>query len=382
MIHIVADHNIPFLRGALDNRAKVTYLPAPGIIRNQLKDADALIIRTRTRCNKELLEGTPVNYIATATIGHDHIDTAYCNEKGIQWNNAPGCNAGSVMQYMASALAHITISESKKIKDICVGIIGVGHVGKKVEHLCRTLNMQVLLNDPPRAREEGSSGFTGLDELLARADIVSMHMPLITEGPDKSLRMADDAFFRKMKPGAWFVNTARGEVMHTTALKEVLRAGKLSGAVIDVWENEPGIDHELLQLATIATPHIAGYSLDGKANGTAVSVQAVSRFFKLGLDNWYPHHIPKPAQPVITPKSDNQSTEVLVYDALMHTYNILEDSRKLKASPNDFENFRNHYPPRREFTAYSINDRTLGFAATVVLKELGFREIPSVQADI
>jgi len=374
MIHIVADKNIPFLRGALDRCARVSYLPAPEIIRNQLWDADALIIRTRTRCNAELLDGTPVKYIATTTIGHDHIHAAYCASKGIRWSNAPGCNAGSVMQYMASALAHITISESKRFENFCVGIIGVGHVGKKVEHLCRTLKMKVLLNDPPRAREEGSSEFTGLDELLARADIVSMHMPLLTDGPDKSFHLADDALFRKMKPGAWFINTARGEVMQTAALKEALRAGKLHGAVIDVWENEPDIDHKLLQLATIATPHIAGYSLDGKANGTTAAVQAVSRFFKLGLDNWHPTDIPGPEQAVFVPSTDKNNWEKLIHNAFIHTYNILEDSIKLKASPENFESFRNNYPPRREFQAYSINDRALGFAATLVLRSLGFKE--------
>jgi erythronate-4-phosphate dehydrogenase len=373
MIHIVADSNIPFLRGALDDRARVTYLPAPEISRNQLKDADALIIRTRTGCDATLLDGTPVKYIATATIGHDHIDAAYCARKGIHWSNAPGCNAGSVMQYLASALAHVAISERKRFEDICIGIIGVGHVGKKVEQLCRTLRMKVLLNDPPRARKEGPTGFTSLDELLAKADIVSMHMPLLRSGPDISHHLANEDFFNRIKPGAWFANTARGEVMHTEALKNALRAGKLGGAVIDVWENEPEIDHELLKLASITTPHIAGYSLDGKANGTAAAVQAVSRFFKLGLDNWYPHQIPKPAQPVITSKNDTQSTEALVHDAFMHTYNILADSNKLKSDPKKFEYFRDNYPPRREFQAYSINGQTLGLSATVLLEKLRFR---------
>ncbi len=373
MIKVIADSHIPFLRGALEGFAKVSYLPAAEIRRKQLMDADALIIRTRTKCDAGLLDGTAVKYIATATIGHDHIDAAYCKEKGIRWSNAPGCNAGSVMQYIASALAHIAISESKRFEDMCVGIIGVGHVGKKVEHLCRALNMRVLLNDPPRTREEGQAGFTGLDELLARADIVSMHMPLLTNGPDKSLHLANEDFFRKMKPGAWFINTARGEVMHTPALKNALRAGKLGGAVIDVWENEPGIDHELLLLANIATPHIAGYSLDGKANGTAASVQAISRFFKLGIDNWHPPNVPGPEQPVFIPSTDKQHWERLIHNAFIHTYNILEDSSKLKASPDDFEWFRNNYPPRREFRAYSISDRELGFAATMVLKSLGFK---------
>lgn len=373
MIKVIADSHIPFLRGALEGFAKVSYLPAAEIRRKQLMDADALIIRTRTRCDAGLLDGTSVKYIATATIGHDHIDAAYCKEKGIQWSNAPGCNAGSVHQYMASALAHIAISEGKRFENICIGIIGVGHVGKKVEHLCRKLNMQVMLNDPPRARKEGTASFTELDDLLARADIVSMHMPLLTKGQDKSFHLADEAFFVKMKPGAWFINTARGEVMHTPALKNALRSGKSGGAVIDVWENEPDIDNGLLQLANIATPHIAGYSLDGKANGTAASVQAISRFFKLGIDNWHPPNVPGPEQPVFIPSKDNQNWDTLIHNAFMHTYNILEDSEKLKANPNDFEWFRNNYPPRREFRAYSINNETLGFAATVVLKSLGFR---------
>ena len=355
MIHIIADSNIPFLQGALEDVARVSYFPAAKITRKQLINADALIIRTRTNCNEQLLAGTQVKFIATATIGHDHIDADYCKMAGIRWSNAPGCNAGSVMQYVASALAHIVKHDQKRFTDYSIGVIGAGHVGSKVAHLAAALGMRVLINDPPRSRAEGTKGFTELDELLHRADIVSMHMPLQYAGPDISYHMADDSFFSRMKSSAWFINTARGEVMHTKALKNALRTGKLGGAVIDVWENEPDIDKELLRAVSIGTPHIAGYSLDGKANGTAASVQAVSRFFKLSLDNWYPPQIPKPAQPVITPKSANQSTEVLVCDAFMHAYNIVSDSDKLKANPKGFERFRDEYPPRREFHAYRLN---------------------------
>lgn len=371
MIKIVADNKIPFLRGALDGVAKVSYLPGKEITRDSVIGADALIIRTRTCCNGSLLEGTGVKFIATATIGYDHIDTDYCRSGGIEWTNAPGCNSGSVMQYIASALASITSPAGKNFSEMTLGIIGVGNVGSKVENLAHILGMKVLLNDPPRERRDGGDSFTSLDRLLEESDIVTMHVPLNVSGPDKSHHLADGNFFRRMKSGAWFINTSRGEVVNSGALLDTMNKGGLSGIVLDVWENEPDINTGLLSLAEIATPHIAGYSLDGKANGTAQSVRAISRYFSLGMDNWYPESIPSPSDDLVN-ASAGESFDQLVRRLFLHTYDIYADSLMLKTSPHDFEKLRDNYPPRREFSAYKIYGNFERHSDAEMLRRLGF----------
>jgi erythronate-4-phosphate dehydrogenase len=316
--------------------------------------------------------GTPVKYIATATIGFDHIDTGYCRANGIAWSNAPGCNSGSVMQYIASALACISDKDGRRFGDLTLGIVGVGYVGKKVEKLARILGMKVLLNDPPRERAEGKGSFVSLEALLQGSDIVTMHVPLNREGADRSTHMADRDFFSRMKKGCWFINTSRGQVMNTEALLEALRSGHLAGTVIDVWENEPVIDRELLDRAFIATPHIAGYSLDGKANGTAQSVRSVSEFFKLGIGNWYPE-IPAPADAMVFVKRSLNVPDQLIKRLFIQTYDIKADSVRLKARPERFEQLRDDYPPRREFHAYRLNFEDPADPFREKLRELGFR---------
>lgn len=372
MIKIIADNKIPFLKGVLEPVARVHYVPGREISNQHLADADALIVRTRTKCNETLLKGTPVKYIATATIGYDHIDTTYCDRAGIRWSNAPGCNAGSVKQYVASALSLIARHEKRQFRNMCIGIIGVGHVGKKIESLARALNMPVFLNDPPRERAEGKQGFASVDELLSAADVVSLHVPLQTGGPDKTHHMANETFFSRIKKGAWLINTARGEVMQTQALIRSIRQGTLKGAAIDVWEEEPFISNDLLHLAHIATPHIAGYSSDGKANGTARSVRALSRFFNLGLDNWYPDNIPGPSSPVIVPGRDHENPDMVLQQIMLHTYDIMQDSNRLKSSPAQFEQFRDDYPVRREAQAYTVKTKHLSPSTINTIQKLGF----------
>ncbi len=372
MIRIVADNKIPFLRCVLEKYATVVYFPGREIGYQQVRDADALIVRTRTKCNEQLLGETPVKYIATATIGFDHIDIDYCRARGIVWNNAPGCNSGSVMQYIASAMAYIFDHSGRGPGEFTLGIVGVGHVGKKVEKLARLLGMKVMLNDPPRERAEGSGNFVSLERLLKESDIVTLHVPLNREGTDRSFHLADGAFFGRMKKGAWFINSSRGEVMETAALIGALRAGHIAGTVIDVWENEPDIDRELLALADIATPHIAGYSLDGKANGTACSVRAVSDFFGLGIGEWYPG-LPAPSCSLVNVESNYGTPDLLVKRLFMHTYDIMADNARLKAGPRRFEQLRDDYPPRREFGAYRLKFENPADPAARNLREIGFR---------
>jgi len=373
MIKIVADDKIPFLRGALEPHAKVVYIPGKQINREILKDADALLIRTRTKCTENLLEGTGVRFIGTATIGFDHIDTHYCNKHNIRWTNAAGCNSLSVQQYIAAALLKISSEYDFDLKYKTLGIIGVGNVGSKVEKFARTMGMKVLLNDPPRARIEGKKNFRSLRTVLFESDIVTVHVPLNVVGEDCTYHLFDEKSLKKIKKGAWFINSSRGEVTDTYALKKILYSGKLSGAILDVWENEPDIDLELMAQTYIATPHIAGYSTDGKANGTAIVVNSLCKYFNLPSENWYAKNVPPPEFPYISIDCNSKSEEEIIREAVNHTYNINEDNEKLRLSPSDFEKLRGDYPLRREFSSYSI--KLIGGTEKVrqILEIMGFR---------
>ena len=374
-IKIIADNKIPYLKGALESVADIVYLPGSKITKQDLADADALITRTRTKCNKELLEGTGIKFIATATIGYDHIDTAYCDAAGISWTNAPGCNSGSVQQYVASALVLLSRKNNFELKSKTIGIVGVGNVGSKVQKIAEAFGMKVLLCDPPRERKEGSANFVSFETICKEADIITFHTPLNKTGTDKTFHLADDAFFQKVKKGVIIINSSRGEVVETNALKQALRSGIVNSSVIDVWENEPDIDKELLALVTIATPHIAGYSRDGKAGGTTMSVQAVSRFFGLGIDNWQPADIEKPSNPSICIDTIGKTIEQVIQDAIRATYKIAEDDKRLKADVATFEKQREDYPVRREFHAYNVEFTAGNAKALELIKTIGFKQV-------
>jgi len=369
---IVADDKIPYLKGVLEPFAQVSYLPGGRIGRSDVQDADALITRTRTRCNADLLEGTRVRFIASATIGFDHIDTEYCRQHQITWTNAAGCNAGSVNQWVAAALATLARRFRFTLGGKTLGIVGVGHVGSRVESLAQAMGMRFLRNDPPRMRTEGAAGFVSLEQVLAEADIITLHVPLSLDGPDRTLRLVDRERIARMKPGAILLNSSRGEVVDSAALKEALRSGTLRAA-LDVWENEPDIEVALLDRVTLATPHIAGYSADGKANGTAMSVQAVSRFFGLGLDEWYPGRLPAPQCPILEMDCRSKTHEEVLLDAIQATYDIGADDDRLRKSVETFETQRGNYSVRREFFAYRIQAANASDATTHALKSLGFQ---------
>ena len=278
---IVIDNKIPFIRGVFEPFAEVVYLPGAKTTPEDVRDADALITRTRTICNKSLLEGSKVRMIATATIGFDHIDTAWVESAGIAWTNAPGCNSWSVEQYIASVLVCLAEKHSLRLEDLTLGVVGVGNVGGKVAKIASLLGMKVLLNDPPRARKEGPDAFVSLDEVMERADIITLHVPLEKQGPDATMHLFDRERISRLKRDQFLINSSRGPVVDNAALLDALKAGAIRGAVLDVWEDEPAPDPELVAALDISTPHIAGYSADGKANGTTMSVQAVAK--ALGL---------------------------------------------------------------------------------------------------
>ena len=321
---VIIDHKIPYIKEAIENITDdVVYLPGNAFTRETVKDADALIVRTRTKCNRELLEGSKVKFIATATIGYDHIDTEYCREAGITWTNCPGCNAGSVEQYVHSVLLLLKEKKGLDLKNATIGVVGVGHVGSRVARMAEGLGMKVLLNDPPRA-EQGEQGFVDLATMARECDVITFHTPLNREGAYRTYHLVDEEFLFSLERAPFVINSSRGEVVDTASLLVALAAGKIKAAVIDTWEYEPRIRKELMEVAFLATPHIAGYSADGKANATRMSLEALCRFFGIEADFT-----------ILPPEGPSD-------------YDPTRDSDWLKASPEKFEWFRGNYPIRRE----------------------------------
>jgi erythronate-4-phosphate dehydrogenase len=369
---IIIDDKIPYIHGAFEQVAEVIYLPGSKTTPEIVKDADAIITRTRTICNQQLLEGSTVKFIATATIGFDHIDTEYCESAGIEWTNAPGCNAESVNQYISSALFSWSMKNRTALAVKTIGIVGVGQVGSRVAKTCETIGMRVLLNDPPRARKEGSELFTDIQTIQQEADIITFHVPLNMTGEDATYHMVNSEFLQKLKKIPLLINSCRGEVFETEAVKLARKSGLISGLIIDCWENEPDLDLELLGMVDYGTPHIAGYSKDGKANGTKMSVQAVSRFFNLGLDNWQPSGVESPEDPVFEIDGNQRREYSILAEAILSTYQIENDFEALKENTADFEKLRGDYPVRREFDSFTIKAKNVEAKTLEKLKKLGF----------
>ncbi len=372
-IQIIADDKIPFLRGILEPYAEVKYFPGAKINQHILKNADTLITRTRTKVTKDLLENTKVKFVATATIGFDHIDTDWLAENNIRWTNAPGCNSSSVMQYIAATLVFLARKKKFSFNEKTLGIIGVGNVGSKVAKMAGMLGFKVLLNDPPRERKEGKGPFVSLQKIKEEADIITFHVPLNKEGIDKTLGLGNSDFFHSLKNIPIIINSSRGPVIDEKALKSAIRNREITGAVLDVWNNEPYIDRELVSMLDIVTPHIAGYSIDGKANGTAMSVNAMAGFFNFPLKNWFPEQLPIPENPVIQIDNSNLSDQEVMEKVIHHTYPVENDDANLRTNLQDFEKLRGNYPVRREFPAYQVKLRLKNDKISKQLIKLGFK---------
>ena len=365
---IVTDNTVPYLKGIAESIAEVKYLNSKEFTPTAIQDADALIVRSIDKCTRELLEGSRVRLITTATIGFDHIDTKYCDKAGITWKNAPGCNAISVAQYVLASLITIALRRKETLQGKTIGIVGVGHVGKELEKLCTAYGLHVLRNDPPRAEAEGNEGFVSLDTIAEESDIITFHTPLTKEGRFMTRHLANDDFFNKTRKKPWFVNASRGAVHDTPALLNALRSGKISEAVIDCWENEPAIDHELLSLAALATPHIAGFSADGKANGTRTCLKNIERFFDLKIEKLNEVVPPVPADPVIDLAG---VTEYRIEHAILRSFDPFIIDKALRERPDKFEWFRANYNHPREFAAYSVINTTK--EERMLLDKLGFQ---------
>lgn len=365
-MRIWVDENIPMGREAFAAHGEVTLFAGRGLKRSDLAAADALLVRSVTRVDAALLEGTPVRFVGTATIGTDHIDQPYLAAKGIGFASAPGCNANSVGEYVASALTWLETEKGFPLEGKTLGIIGYGHVGKRVEAKAAGLGLKVLRNDPPLEESGASPGtlFSPLDRLLAECDILSLHVPLVKEGRHPTLGLADAGFFARLAKPVVLLNTCRGEVIDEPALRKAHAAGGIRHAVLDVFAGEPRPDPATCAIADLITPHIAGYSLPGKLNGTTQIAAAFRAFFGF-RDTWspdYPH--PKdadiPYAPAI-PGAGNPADEVAFRRrCIARVYDIAEDDARLRAALREsdpgkgFDRLRREYPIRHEFASFRI----------------------------
>lgn len=355
-IKILIDTDIPYIKGILEPFAEVRYKNGRQINAKDVIDIDILVVRTRTNCNKALLDNSSVTYILTATIGTDHIDLDYCQKAGIEVFNAKGCNAGSVVQYVLNALAGYCQVHNKKITELTLGIVGVGDIGGRLKAIAQQLGMKTICSDPPRERKEKlGDEFQSIEYLQRNADIITLHVPLIKSGPDKTFHYFDEAFFNSLPKPIGIINSSRGEVINNLALRSAILQKKINYSVLDVWENEPYVNTDLLNIVDIGTPHIAGYSADGKANATSMCVQSIAAKCHFPLLSWYPDHLPKlQTDTIYLPKGLDWNAASLLSYLLPKTYAIAEDHRLLVKAPDKFEELRSRYKPRREPGFYRV----------------------------
>lgn len=368
-INIIAEASIPYLRGNIEKMGHVTYLPSGEFTNDAVRDADWLIIRSITKITPGLLEGSRVRLITTATIGFDHIDTEYCSNHGITWFNAPGCNAGGVGQYFASWVSLLALRGEIKPEEMTIGIVGAGNTGKEVMRFASALGMRVLLNDPPRAEKEGTSGFVPIETIAGEADLIEFHVPLTKTGAHPTYHLLDEALVEKLAHKPIVANLCRGPVTKTGALLEGLRTDKISRLIIDCWEGEPDISRPLLEAAEIGTPHIAGFSAEGKRRGAYVCVEHGAEFFGLPMPSI--EEPPAPSAPLIDLTAARGRTQV--YHALLHTFDPRRPDRLLRDHTGDFERLRKDYDYPREAPAFTVTGAEPDFAP--VLREIGFKVI-------
>ena len=336
---IVVDDKIPYIRETICQLAdEVVFLSGAAITAADVKDADVLVVRTRTRCNRQLLEHSKVKLVVTATIGYDHLDTQWLDVAGIHWTNCPGCNSGSVAQYVECSLLLLEQQKGLVLRQSTIGIVGCGHVGSKVKAVAERLGMRVLVCDPPlqkaNSQQPTANSYVSLDEIERRCDIITFHVPLTRKGQYATWHLADDDFFHRLSRVPYIINTSRGEVVDNKALLSAMEERRVRDAIIDVWEDEPHPDSVLLEKVFIGTPHIAGYSADGKVNADNMVIDAICQHFSLP----HPGLIAPPKLPADFTYSGSP----------LDLYNPMEDSKKLKAASSRFEQLRNNYPLRRE----------------------------------
>ena len=372
-MRIVADPNIPLVQEAFGPLGEVRLVPGREIMAGTVRDADALLVRSVTPVNAALLDGSPVKFVATATIGTDHVDQVYLSAKGIGFASAQGSNANSVAEYVVAAMLYMAQQRKFRLRDKTLGVIGVGNVGSRVVRNARALGMRVLQNDPPRARAEGLNSFVTIDQVLSGADIISLHVPLTKAGAYSTYHLfMKDTLAALEDRSQILINTSRGAVVDNKALLKAIDGGKLGGVVLDVWENEPNISPELLDIVDLGTPHIAGYSFDGKVNGTRMIYEALCGFFKL-QPTWTPNLPPPPVPQYGIFFETSVDDEDALRLAIKNVYDITADDAALRKNIRAFDKLRTEYPIRREFFNTKL---VLGSATETLLPKcaaLGFK---------
>lgn len=373
---IVADENIPGIRECLAGVGDVRLLAGRAMKRDDLMGADALLVRSVTNVNAELLQGTGVRFVATATIGTDHLDIPWLDAAGIAWRSAAGCNARSVVEYVVAALLEVAVDRGTALAGRTLGIVGRGNIGSRLAATAPVLGLRVLVNDPPLQRAGVRDDWQTLETVLAESDFLTFHVPLVRAGEDCTIRLLDEQRLARMKRTAVVVNSSRGKVVDNAALLAALSRGTVAGAVMDVWENEPGISAGLLARSGIGTPHIAGYSAEGKYNGTLIVARALFEHF--GLPQRELPALPSVENNVVHAPTNPASFEEELRDIVRATWSIREDDARLRAilgMPESeraahFDRLRKTYPVRREFANWRVQGAS--DAAVTVLRGLGF----------
>lgn len=377
---IIADENIPFVKDCFSTIGDVLTVSGRDISPMLVKDADVLLVRSITKVDAELLEGSNVKFAATATIGTEHINTEYLSEKAIGFAYAPGSNSNSVAEYIIAALLALGKKHKFSLEGKSIGIIGVGNVGSKVAVKTKALGMKVLLNDPPLQRKTSDDKYRPLEEIYD-CDLITLHTPLTFEGIDKTFHLADEKFFDLLRDDAFFINTARGGCCDTEALKAAINEKTIAGAVLDVWENEPNIDNELILKAELSTPHIAGYSYDGKVTGMIMIYNAACEHFGLEAVRTADEFLPAPDVPQIEINPDVADEQTILHDTVQQVYVINRDdfnTREILIVPEDqrgkwFDDLRKDYPVRREFQNTQIVLTKENNILAEKLKGIGFK---------
>ncbi len=388
-IKIVADKNIPQVREMYSELGELDIRDGHAITAEVVRDADVLLVRSVTLVDRKLLDGSRVRFVGTATIGTDHVDAAYLREKGVAFASAPGSNSRSVAEYILAVLLTLGGRLGFRLEGRTIGVVGVGNVGSKVAAIARTMGMNVLLNDPPLARTSPEpQRYVSLDRLMD-ADIVTLHVPLTMKGPDATFHLFDAGRIGRMKRGAILLNSSRGKVVETEGARRALEGRHLAACVLDVWEHEPGIDVDLLKLTAIGTPHIAGYSYDGKINGAEMIYHAVCAHLGIA-PSWNRTMLPTASdirKVVLSGTPDGR--DGIIRDLVRRCYDIQADDerlRKIIAMPAEerksyFTYLRSTYPVRREFHATTVTVPARLDAYADLVSSLGFSVVRGTGGD-
>jgi erythronate-4-phosphate dehydrogenase len=377
---IICASSLALGREIFSTLGEVTVVPERDITAEVVRDADALIVRSKVRVNRELLEGSRVSFVGTATAGTDHFDVPWLEEHGLAWTSAPGSNARSVAEYVVAALLRLAVRHPVSLEGKRLAIVGVGNVGRRLADLAPALGLEVLLNDPPRAAVESDPALRSLEEILPQADIVSLHVPLTLEGPYATRHLVDCRFLSLLKPGCLFVNASRGEVVDEDSLLLALRQGWVSRSVLDVFEREPRLRCEVAIQADLISPHIAGYSYEGRVNGTHLCYEAACRFFEREA-TWRASPADCPSCPAIQLDARGRRVEEVLDAVVRVAYDIEADDAALRSGlveddverGRHFQKLRAQYPNRYEFGAWPVAVRGADDVVRERLRALGFQ---------